>query len=238
MLRVLRPFAVLGLMFGLAGVASADDKAKEVIEKAIKAHGGEDVLTKRTSGSMKAKGRVEVAGGIDFTSENHFQLPDKFEETVMMEIGGQKATVVVKFDGKKATMTVNGMDLPGADKLDAEIKDAVGLMKIATLVPLRNKPYELSVIGEEKVEGKTAVGIKVTAKGQKDVDLFFDKESGLMVKMNRRGVDPMAGNEFAEERIITEYTKMNNIPVPKKMLLKRDGNKYIEIEVLEVKYGP
>jgi len=228
---------VLGVALAWAGIAAAQDDAKTVLERAIKAHGGADTLTKRTAGSMKAKGRIHIMGGFEFTSQSSYELPDKFEETVSMEIAGQQLTVVTKYDGKKAAITVNGMEVPGLDKLDDEIKHAVHMMKIATLVPLRDKPFKLSLIGEEKVNDKPAVGIKVSAAGMKDVDVYFDKESGLLVKFARRGVDPMTGNEFSEERIVNEYQKQDNLPVPKKVFVTRDGNKYIELEILEFKYG-
>jgi hypothetical protein len=102
-------------------------------------------------------------------------------------------------------------------------------------VPLRDKAYELSSLGEVPVEGKPALGLRVVVKGQKDINVFFDKATGLMAKVERRGVDPMSGQEFAEERIILEYQKIEGLPVPKKILLNRDGKKYLEAEVLEVK---
>ena len=56
------------------------------------------------------------------------------------------------------------------------------------LVPLKGKDFKLEAAGEEKVDGKPAAGIKVTGPDQKDFTLYFDKESGLPVKLVARVV--------------------------------------------------
>ena len=68
------------------------------------------------------------------------------------------------------------------------------MLKVARMVPLlKEKGYELSLIGEDKVEGKKVVGVRVTKKDQKDISLFFDKETGLLAKLEYRGADPSNG---------------------------------------------
>ena len=47
--------------------------------------------------------------------------------------------------------------------------------------------------------------MRVSVKDKKDVSLYFDKETGLLAKMEYRGSDPGTGKEINEERIITEY---------------------------------
>jgi len=85
------------------------------------------------------------------------------------------------------------------------------------------------------VEGKAAVGVRVASKGRKDISLYFNKETGLLAKVEHRTIDPMNGNEITEERIITEYTKTDGVPTPKKVTVNHDGNKYMEVEILETK---
>ena len=42
---------------------------------------------------------------------------------------------------------------------------------------MKEKGYELSLIGEDKVEGKKVVGVRVSKKDQKDISLYFDAET-------------------------------------------------------------
>jgi hypothetical protein len=227
--------SLVGALLLTAG-ARAEDEAKAVIAKAIKAHGGEEAQTKFQAGQTKAKGKIELLGGLEFTQETSFMLPDKFKETVDMEVMGQKLHVVSVVNGTKLFIDANGQEVPIEDKLKDVLKDAMYAMRVGRLVPLvKEKGFELASLGEVKVGDKPAVGVRVSSKGQKDISLFFDKETGLLAKVEHRTVDPMSGNEITEERIITEYTKTDGVPTPKKVTVNHDGNKFMELEILETK---
>jgi hypothetical protein len=228
--------AALAAVLVLSAGARADDDTKAIITKAIKAHGGEEVKNKFKAGQSKCKGKIELLGGLDFTQESSFMLPDKFKETIDMEVMGQQVHVVTVSDGKKFQIEANGKAVDVDDKIKEAIKNTLYAMKVGQLVPLvKDKEFELSSLGEVKVEGKAAVGVLVKSKGHKDVSLFFNKETGLLAKVEHRTVDPMSGNEITEERIILEYGKTDGVPTPKKVLINKDGNKFMELEVLEVK---
>jgi hypothetical protein len=227
-------------LLGLASRgAAADDDAKAIIVKAIKAHGGEEALAKLQAGQARNKGKIDIpgVGEVEISQEVSYMLPDKFKESVEMQIAGQKITVVTLASGDTISIEANGMAVPISDAIKAALKDAAGLMKVGRLVPLvREKGYELSLIGEAKVEGKDTVGVRVSKKDAKDVNLYFDKQTFLLAKLEHRTSDAMTGNELTEERIIEEYQKTaDGIPVPKKVLVKRDGKKFMEAEVQEVK---
>jgi hypothetical protein len=227
--------SLVGALLLTAG-ARADDDAKAIIVKAIKAHGGEDAQSKLKAGQSKAKGKIELLGGLEFTQETSFMLPDKFKETVEMEVMGQKVRVVSGTDGTNTFIVANGMDVPVNDMIKEALKDGQYALKVGRLVPLiKEKEFELSALGELKVEGKAAVGVRVARKGQKDVSLYFNKETGLLAKVERRTVDPQTGNEITEERVITEYGKTDAVPTAKKVVINHDGSKFMELEILETK---
>ena len=52
---------------------------------------------------------------------------------------------------------------------------------LSQVLPLTDKTYPLTGAGEAKVNDRPAVGVKVTARGHRDVTLYFDKESGLLL---------------------------------------------------------
>ncbi len=227
----------VAVLFGPA--ARAADEPKDILAKAIKAHGGEDALTKYKASQMKAKGKITIAGvgAVDFTQEASFMLPDKFRESVEITVGGQTIKVLTIANGDKITIDANGMAVEATDPIKDSLKHAGHLLHVGRLAPLKDKKYELSLIGEDKVEGKKVVGIRVSAKDQKDVSLYFDKETWLLVKIEARTTEPMTGEEINEERIVTEYTKTKDgLPTAKKLVVKRDGKLYLEAEVTEVTY--
>ena len=69
---------VLTLALGLAVPAAAQDSPKAVIEKAIKAHGGADPLTKFTAERVSIKGTLSIMGmDVEATGTAVTQYPDK-----------------------------------------------------------------------------------------------------------------------------------------------------------------
>ena len=85
-------------------------------------------------------------------------------------------------------------------------------------------------------EPRPAVGIRVAAPGHKDVSLYFDKQTGLLVKITRQALDAQTGQEVSEERIIQEYQDVNGLKTAKKVLINRDGKKFLEAEVTDVQF--
>jgi hypothetical protein len=230
--------AVVLVAFASAGRA-ADDDPKDIITKAIKAHGGEEFLTKHKAAQSKNKGKINIpgVGEVDFTQEVMYMLPDKFKDSFEFQVMGQNIKVQTLVNGDKISLELNGKEIPGADKVKEAMKEVGHVMNVARLVPLKEKGYELSIIGEDKVEGKKVVGVRVTKKDQKDVNLFFDKETGLLAKLEFRSVAPGTENEVTEERIVKEYEKnKDGIPLPKKIIIKHDGKQFLEAEVVEIKY--
>lgn len=239
---MLRPLALFVGAVALAAspaVRAADDDPKDVVARAIKAHGGADVLTKYKAMQARNKGKVDIpgVGEVEFTQETASMLPDKFKEAMELSVGGQKLSILTLVNGDKTVIEVNGKAIDVPDGAKDALKDVGHLMKVGRLAALTGKDYELSLIGEDKVEGKAVVGVRVSSKGHKDISLYFDKKTHLLTKLEHRTADAATGNEVNEERIITEYGKdKDGVPVPKKVLLKRDGKQFLEAEVLEMTY--
>jgi len=149
---------------------------------------------------------------------------------------GQKVTQTTVFDGTNGWVNVNGMNIDLDEKLMAELKEASYLLQIGRLAGLKGKGFELSLLGESKVNDRPAVGVKVASKGHRDINLYFDKETGLVAKMEHRALDAMTMQEVTQERIILEYQDTEGQKMPKKVLVNRDGKKFMELEVTEIKF--
>src|SRR5262249_24278072 len=157
-----------------------------------------------------------------FTQEMVAQAP-KFKETVQLQVMGTDVTIVSVFDGKDSWIKVkaagNEMDVPLDDKLKEELREASYAMKLARLLLVEDdKSLELSTLGETTVNNKPAIGVKIASKGHKDLNFYFDKESGLLSKVERRAFDTTTMQEVTEERIIQEYSETDGIKTTKKAL--------------------
>jgi len=235
-----RLFGLISLGLVILGSSSlrAQDELRAVIDRAIKAHGGEANLDKHKAGQTKAKGTAFIQGNpIELTEEATFHLPNKLKSVQELQVNGAQVKITVGFDGTKAWLNVNGMNLDmKLDKLGELFKDQIYIGEVTRLTKLKDKAYELSSLGETKVQGKDAVGVRVSSKGHKDVNLYFDKTSGLLVKVEHRTVDFDTEKEVNEERIFLEYQEKDGMMEAKKAIVNRDGQKHAEMEIVEIKY--
>src|SRR5690349_882903 len=74
--------SILALAGFTPNLKAADDDPKAIIDRAIKAQGGADYISKHQAAQFKSKGKMNVpgAGELDFTQETAYMLPDKFRE--------------------------------------------------------------------------------------------------------------------------------------------------------------
>jgi ABC-type amino acid transport substrate-binding protein len=225
------PAAVL-----LAPPARAADEPKDIIAKAIKAQGGAEFLAKHKAARIKSKGKLDVpgVGEADYTQEVAYMLPDKFRDSLELSVAGQKVPVNTLVNGDKVSIEVNGKAIELGKEVKGVLRDVGHVLQVGRLVTLKDKKYELNIIGEDKLEGKKVVGVRVSSKGHKDVSLYFYADTHLLAKVEYRTADVTTGNEVNEERIIAEYGKgKGGRPVPKSVIVKRDGKKLLEAEVTE-----
>lgn len=235
MRRLMIPSLAVCLAIGLVQRAPAADEPKDIIAKAIKAYGGEEKLSKLRAGKSKAKGKLELFGGISFTSESSAQLPDKFKEVASLEIMGKQVTITTVYNGKEAWVSAMGQTQTLEGKALDQMKENAHAGRVGQLVTLKEKEFTLAPLGEIKVSGKIAVGVKVSCKGHGDISLFFDKTTGLVAKTERRAVDAQSGQEYLEERFDSDYKLVNGLQTPHKIVVHRDGKKFMEAEISEVK---
>jgi hypothetical protein len=104
-----------------------------------------------------------------------------------------------------------------------------------TLVQLKGKGFKIESAAEEKVGDKPAAVIKVTGPEGKNFKLYFDKESGLPVKL----VATVAGfggqEDFTQETTLSDYQDFDGIKKATKVSSKRDGEKFVDVVVSDFK---
>jgi outer membrane lipoprotein-sorting protein len=238
MWKIAGTLGTVGLLTLLVFVrASEDARLRELVERAIKAHGGPDVLAKYKAGASKEKGKIHLPGqAIDFTGETSYQLPDRIRSDAHFKAGGQEFTVIQVIDGKKGWFKVGDKTEEMNKEMLDEAREQINVAKITHLIYLQDKDYKLSPLGEAKVGGRPAIGVRVERKGYRDVNLFFDKDKGLLLKMETRSKDLMqGGQEYTSTTLYDDYKKVEGMMVPYKVTIERDGKPYVDAEVTEAK---
>jgi hypothetical protein len=239
----MRGMLYAAIAVGLCGLASGTTRADEqgeikaLIEKAITAQGGREKLTKFKAFTMKLKGKGNAQGmAFDFTMDLKVQEPDKSKFSMDLEIAGQKLNVaeVVNGDmGWTKSPATNQVEAMSKEQM-AEHKEQSHSRRIESLIVLTGKEFKLAPLGESKIGDTDVVGIRVSSAGHRDVSLYFDKQSSLLLKSESMVKDPMLGDkEIAQESIYSDYKEVDGMKYAAKMTMKRDGMEFMNGEVTE-----
>ena len=227
-----------GLVFTFGRLAPADDNpaAKAVIDKAISALGGADKLAAVKAVTWKSKGKITYEGNENkFNSQTTLQDLDHFRQEFEGEFGGNPIKGTTVLAGAKAWRKIgdDSSELDG-DQL-ANQKRIVYLQLVpATILPLKEKSFKIESVTDDKIDGKPAIAFKVVGPDGKDFKIIFDKESGLPIKTIAT-VLGFTGDEFTQETVYGDYKDVGGIKRATKVELKRDGMKFIEQELSDIK---
>jgi hypothetical protein len=211
-------------------VRSGEESARSLVDKAIEAAGGAKTLAKHQAATWNEKGTYYGMGdGLPYTATYAVQWPKQ----TRMEVK-DVFTVVLNGDKgwKKGQDETKEMTKEELDQQGHELKAGW----IASLLPLNDRAFTLKKLGDIKVEDQAAAGVLVTRKAHPDVKLYFDKNTGLLVKTEHRA--KAAEEEFKEvtqETYLSDYREVDGAKVPHKIVVKRDGKNYVEAEVSNYK---
>jgi hypothetical protein len=220
------------LLLGTSGLvqSGSKDDARAVVTKAIEAMGGEAALAKHQAITFKETGTYYGMGdGLPFTGKYASQPPDKFR----MEIEG---VFTIVFNGDKGWTSAGG-------EVKEMTKDELAVQRtnnragyIATVLPLKDKAFTLTMLKPAKVDGKEAVGIKVARKDYPEVKLYFDAKTNLLVKSEYATKSAEQGNkDVTAEMYFSKYQKIDGVQTPTHVVLKHDGKLYVEADVQDTK---
>jgi len=234
-------FEVLAPIVTVAAVIAANphraraEDAQAVLDKALKALGGEKLANLKAY-SQKTKGTISFDGNdSEFTGTGTFEGITKARSEFEGNFGGNTVKGVTVINGDDGWRKFGDFESEiDPDGLKAE-KHRISLQLLTTLVaPLKKEPFKVETAGEEAIDGKPAVGLKVSGPNGKDFTVWFDKESGLPVRVVSK-VTGFMGEEFTQEITLADYKDFGGIKKATKITSKRDGVKFVDEEITEFK---
>jgi HEAT repeat protein len=161
---------------------------RALIRRAIRAMGGEELLTRRLAVQRRYRLRYEGQPGgatVETTGETWTQAGGRPRRFVYRSEPGRglPAERVFVFNGDKSWRSEDGRveDYPAADR--EKIGPYRHADRVAGLVALlTDKRFRLSPFPGGTVDGRPADGVKVSYEGRQDVRVYFDRASGLPVR--------------------------------------------------------
>jgi hypothetical protein len=206
----------LVLLCGVSPTAFAKDAAdtsaaaRTLIERAIAAQGGKEQVAKLTRAwHAKVKG---TAGPLQITGTMSHQGPDRGRITTQIEHGEKTIEVIAVSDGERAWAKIDGKTREVTGKELDEMRDGGWRSRrVRFLLPLLTEEgIELTVLGGSKVADRPATRVRVKSQGHRDIDIFFDNESGLLVKTESRVKSP-DNRDMVLEQVFSDYKDFDGL---------------------------
>lgn len=237
--------ATLATVLGLAAAqwarrpvaASASDQAaaRAILDDGIKAQGGETALGKIVGEYGKLKGWVyKGEQKAPISAEQFFQGFDRVRAEARNE--QSEFVQILVINGNEGWLkNANGP----AERLEGEQLDVYREFNYeswaVTLVPLKEKEFRLSPLGEISAGGKAAVGILVSHDRHNPLELYFDKETHLLVQCERTVREPETGTEIQERSVFSDYRVVQGTKQAFRIQSFWDGEKAFDTVGTEMK---
>src|SRR5712691_2595552 len=157
----------LSLMVGLvlAGASRGDDQAeaKALVDKALKAMGGEEKLAKCKAFTTKGKGTIYQPGEVAISEESFWQPPGQYRADMDITADNLKIKLVYVFNGDKGWIKTGEKTEEMAKGLREGFMDYFYALRLGmNPADLKGDGAQLSPLGEVKIADRPAVGIQVT----------------------------------------------------------------------------
>jgi zinc protease len=203
-------------------------EAKDVVEKYVKAIGGREPLKKQKSRYQAAT--VELSPmGIKGTVETFARSDDRL--LVKTSLGGL-GEILVGFDGQKA-WTVNPIQGNRVQE-GKELLQTKRTAMFAREISFDRLYNAMRVRGIESVGDRQAIVVVASSDGLPDDVLFFDKETGLMLRSDSITVTPEG--EQAITTFFEDYREVEGTKSPFKIRAKTPAFE-INTVITEIKYN-
>jgi photosynthetic reaction center cytochrome c subunit len=195
----------------------------QILSKYVAAVGGQAALDKITS--RVEKGTLSGFGGHSFPIEIYAKAPDQRASFVQMPHGPN----VTAFNGHQGWLTGFGgriQEMEGAElyaaRLDADFQFAADAKQLFRVV----RPGKPEKVGDQ--EAWVLLGI---TPGQPPVKLYFDKESGLLLRQVRYAETPVG--RYPTQVDYADFRAVDGVKIPYRWTIARPGSSFT-IQVEEV----
>lgn len=210
--------------------APADHNPREVIERAVQAHGGPVQLGKLKHFTRSEKGEITSFGtSVRATRDVVVSLPDKCRLNFELDGGTQKIMLSMAVVGDKGWRAGTG-EIKDLSKEEIEdLRGEAQLNAMRTILPLAGNSVELTALPAILINKEPALGIKVTSKGNADLKLWFDQKNGYLVKAERPGRE--GGIAVMREYYFSDFKDMDGAKLPAKQVEHMNGRKIADWSV-------
>jgi hypothetical protein len=216
--------ATVAVAAPLRNVRGDEPKPEQIVDKAIQAHGGEERLNGLSGFSLKD--HVVYEKGPIWNYEIDAAPPTRYRSEIKSGPEDKNSSVVV-IDGDHGwSRRGDQVEVYPPTFLDFMRKNTIPYAGPRSVLRLRarlkNPKCQFSTVGECTVNGHQAIGLRMKLEGGPQQTWFFDKESGLLLKMESRTAT-FEGDETVTVMTFEDYQKYYGFPLARRETTERDG---------------
>ena len=199
----------------------------------LNAYGGEEKL--KGLHSFVEKTKITPPGAPTSNLARYVQLPDKTRLESEFELQGKQFKCRIVYAGDNGWKHTEGQPTVPQRSPFTGRKDPLQYAGPRAWLRLKDPAYALTPLRETKVGGRPAFGIGVKAPNAPEEKCFFEKETGLLLKVEQISSAPQDQRLVVNETLYGNYQTVEGIPVARAITRKRDGKTIQQIEVVEFK---
>jgi outer membrane lipoprotein-sorting protein len=234
----LLPAALLAL--AVVAPLRADDAAKALLDKAIKAQGGAEAAAKLTDIGLKAKGQVmEGNMTVEMSFDMSISAFDRVRMGLSINEGGRTHRGMMVLNGDKAHF--KDADTNREENPPPEVVPTIQSVVLAVRAPgtpaalLAAKNLTLTHGGEAKVDDTAAEVLRISRKDRPDVTLYFDKKTHLPLKAETSFKE--GANDVALVFTYSDFKEFGGVKHFTKVKMTASDKITMDLELTELKLG-
>ena len=213
--------------------APAEDSAelKARIDKVLNAYGG----AKKLAGlqAFVEKTKITAPKGPTSSLARYVQLPDQTRLESEFELQGKQVKCRIVYAGDNGWKHTEGQPTVRQCSPFTGRKEPLKYAGPRAWLRLKDPAYTLTWLAETKVGDCSVFGIGVKSPNGPEERCFFDKKTGLLLKVEQTISYPQGKQPELEETYYGGYKAVDGIPVARAITKKRDGKTTQQIAVVE-----
>jgi len=223
------------LTLAVVAPPAAAHPPQQIIDQAIKAHGGADALAKTRAMIQSAKGRLSINGvDVEATREAKYALPERYSWLLELKSGAGRQRRLIVRNGLSGWQQVDSQPPEDIPTLLYDIISEEGyVLWLCSVAPLTQTGFVFSPAPNADVEGQPAAGVLVTRPGRTDVTLHFHSVSGLLVKARFASrAEPGAVKEW----FLSRHKDFAGVKLPTKLIDRKNADRLGDWDVTDYKF--
>jgi hypothetical protein len=150
-------------------------------------------------------------------------LPGKIKLDIKLDT---KENLLMCLEGDTGWSIASGFPIDLSKEKIVELKDESYFLQVTNLISLLEPSSKLTSLGESKLMNKPVLGFKVSLAGGPEVSLYFDKETNLLTKAERKG--KQSGVEILKGVQYSDFQTFGSAKFATKETHFLGGNKFVE----------